>query len=136
MKVDLFDDAAVTVVLASGGYPGPYETGQPIDGLAAAAALDDVTVFHAGTAERDGRVVTAGGRVLAVTGLGAGGRRCATPRVRGRAIRISFDGMRTGAATSPTPDRRRRHRGERRSAERRGAGRLARPSCRSCARRA
>lgn len=58
------------VVLASGGYPGPYETGQPIDGLKEAGALDDVTVYHAGTALREGRVVTSGGRVLGVTALG------------------------------------------------------------------
>ncbi len=92
VKVDLSDDAAVTVVLASGGYPGPYETGQPIAGLAAAAASPDATVFHSGTAERDGRVVTAGGRVLAVTGWGpavADARR----RAYEAASHISFDGM-------------------------------------------
>lgn len=92
VKVDLSDDAAVTVVLASGGYPGPYETGQPIDGLAAAAASPDATVFHSGTAERDGRVVAAGGRVLAVTGWGpavADARR----RAYEAASHISFDGM-------------------------------------------
>jgi phosphoribosylamine--glycine ligase len=92
VKVDLSDDAAVTVVLASGGYPGPYETGQPIDGLAAASASPDATVFHSGTAERDGRVVVAGGRVLAVTGWGpavADARR----RAYEAASHISFDGM-------------------------------------------
>jgi phosphoribosylamine---glycine ligase len=62
--------AAVCVVMASGGYPGGYHTGVPIDGLDAARAVDGVTVFHAGT-RRDGeRVVTAGGRVLGVTGVG------------------------------------------------------------------
>jgi phosphoribosylamine--glycine ligase len=68
-----FDDgAAVTVVMASGGYPGPYETGKPISGLDRAAALEGVTVFHSGTARDDeGLLVTAGGRVLAVTGTGA-----------------------------------------------------------------
>jgi phosphoribosylamine--glycine ligase len=92
VKVDLSHDAAVTVVLASGGYPGPYETGRPIEGLAAAAASPDATVFHSGTAERDGRVVTAGGRVLAVTGWGpavADARR----RAYEAASYISFDGM-------------------------------------------
>lgn len=64
------DDPHVGVVLASGGYPGPYETGAAIAGLEAASALDDVLVFHAGTAERDGSVVTAGGRVLTVVGRG------------------------------------------------------------------
>ncbi len=63
--------AACCVVLASGGYPGKIETGQPIHGLKDAEAMDDVIVFHAGTAEREGRIVTAGGRVLGVTGLGA-----------------------------------------------------------------
>jgi len=62
--------AAATVVLASGGYPGRYDTGQPIAGLAQAAALDGVTVFHAGTKRQDGQVLTAGGRVLNVTGIG------------------------------------------------------------------
>ncbi len=62
--------AAVTVVMASGGYPGAYQSGVPIDGLDAAGAIDGVTVFHAGT-RRDGeRVVTAGGRVLGVTAVG------------------------------------------------------------------
>ncbi len=64
-------EAAVCVVLASAGYPGAYPTGQPIAGLEAAGARPGVTVFHAGTARRDGRLVTAGGRVLGVTALGA-----------------------------------------------------------------
>ncbi|MBM4102520.1 MAG: phosphoribosylamine--glycine ligase [Planctomycetes bacterium] len=61
---------AVCVVMASGGYPGAYEKGKVITGLDAAAKLKDVMVFHAGTAEKDGRIVTAGGRVLGVTALG------------------------------------------------------------------
>jgi phosphoribosylamine---glycine ligase len=65
------DDAFVTVVLASGGYPDAYATGHVIDGVEAADALEGVTVFHAGTARDDGgRLVTAGGRVLAVTARG------------------------------------------------------------------
>ncbi|MBI4011377.1 MAG: phosphoribosylamine--glycine ligase [Candidatus Rokubacteria bacterium] len=64
-------EAAVCVVLASAGYPGSYPTGQPITGLTAAGARPGVTLFHAGTARRDGRLVTAGGRVLGVTALGA-----------------------------------------------------------------
>ena len=63
--------AAVTVVLASGGYPSKYETGKPISGLNEAAKLQDVHVFHAGTRRANGGVVTAGGRVLAVTALGS-----------------------------------------------------------------
>ena len=68
-----FDEgAAVTVVLASEGYPGSYPTGLPISGVDAAESIDGVTVFHAGTArDAEGRLVTAGGRVLSVTGTGA-----------------------------------------------------------------
>jgi phosphoribosylamine---glycine ligase len=62
---------AVCVVMASEGYPGKYERGQPIRGLDDAAKLPDVKVFHAGTALKDGQVVTDGGRVLGVTALGA-----------------------------------------------------------------
>lgn len=64
------DDASVCVVMASGGYPGPYEKGKTISGLDKGGAIEDVKVFHAGTAEKDGRLVTAGGRVLGVTALG------------------------------------------------------------------
>jgi phosphoribosylamine--glycine ligase len=64
--------AAVCIVLASGGYPGPIEKGKEIAGLDQAAASDpDVVVFHAGTALKGGKVVTSGGRVLGVTALGA-----------------------------------------------------------------
>lgn len=63
--------AAVTVVLASGGYPGKYKTGKSISGLDDVAKLKDVTVFHAGTKRTNGEVKTAGGRVLAVTALGS-----------------------------------------------------------------
>ena len=63
--------AAVTVVLASAGYPGKYETGKPISGLEEAAKLKDVQIFHAGIRRANGEVKTSGGRVLAVTALGA-----------------------------------------------------------------
>ena len=63
-------DASVCVVLASGGYPGNYEKGKPIRGLDDAAKLPNVKVFHAGTALKDGQIVTSGGRVLGVTALG------------------------------------------------------------------
>jgi phosphoribosylamine---glycine ligase len=63
--------ASMTVVMASGGYPGAFEKGKPITGLEAAAKLDAVVVFHAGTAfGDDGQVVTSGGRVLSVTATG------------------------------------------------------------------
>jgi phosphoribosylamine--glycine ligase len=63
--------AAVTVVLASAGYPGKYETGESISGLEDAAKLEDVQIFHAGTRRAAGEIKTAGGRVLAVTALGS-----------------------------------------------------------------
>ena len=61
--------AALGVVLAAGGYPGSYDKGRPIDGLDDADS-DTAKVFHAGTSARDGEVVTSGGRVLCVVGLG------------------------------------------------------------------
>jgi phosphoribosylamine--glycine ligase len=64
------DQAAVCVVMASGGYPGDFAKGFPIAGLDRAAQLDDLMVFHAGTADRNGAVVTSGGRVLGVTARG------------------------------------------------------------------
>lgn len=86
------DEAAVCVVMASAGYPGTYETGRPIRGLEAASAEPGVLVFHAAT-RRDGDAwATSGGRVLAVTALGAG---LAAARERAyRAVgHIHFDGM-------------------------------------------
>lgn len=64
-------DCSVCVVLASGGYPGKYQTGKLITGLREADALPGVKVFHAGTALKDGQVITMGGRVLGVTARGA-----------------------------------------------------------------
>jgi phosphoribosylamine---glycine ligase len=63
--------AAVSVVAASGGYPGEYATGKLIEGLERAAQTDGCMVFHAGTRDENGLFLTDGGRVLAVTGLGA-----------------------------------------------------------------
>jgi phosphoribosylamine--glycine ligase len=63
--------ASVCVVMASGGYPGGYGKGKVIGGLDAANALPDTKVFHAGTAAKDGQILTNGGRVLGVTALGA-----------------------------------------------------------------
>jgi phosphoribosylamine---glycine ligase len=82
----------VGVVLASGGYPGSYETGRPITGVSDAAALGDVMVFHAGTALRDGQLVTAGGRVLTVVGRGSDFA-SAIARAYEAVDRIAFDGM-------------------------------------------
>jgi len=63
-------DSAVCVVMASGGYPGAYEKGKEITGLDRAAGHRNIMVFHSGTALRDGKVVTDGGRVLGITGIG------------------------------------------------------------------
>ena len=85
-------EASVCVVAASGGYPGPYDTGMPITGVEEAGRLAGVTVFHAGTARRDGALVTAGGRVLGVQALGED-----IPGAIARAYaamdRIAFSGM-------------------------------------------
>ena len=61
---------AVCVVISAGGYPGEYINGKVITGLDEAAKMEDVMVFHAGTAEKDGNIVTNGGRVLGVTAIG------------------------------------------------------------------
>jgi phosphoribosylamine--glycine ligase len=84
------DDWAVTLVLASAGYPESSSKGDVIHGLEAAAELAEVT--HAGTAERDGEIVTAGGRVLNVTALGASPS-AARDRAYDAASRIVFEGM-------------------------------------------
>jgi phosphoribosylamine---glycine ligase len=70
LKVEWDERAAACVVLASQGYPGLYPKGKAIEGLEKAAGVEDAFVYHAGTAFAGGKVVTAGGRVLAVTGLG------------------------------------------------------------------
>ncbi len=67
--VEWSDKAAVCVVMASGGYPASYKKGLPITGLKAANAMDGVVVFHAGTREEDGKILTNGGRVLGVTAV-------------------------------------------------------------------
>jgi phosphoribosylamine---glycine ligase len=92
VEVAWHDAVAVTVVLASGGYPGDYATGLPITGVAAASERPDVEVFHAGTAIDDGTLVTAGGRVLNVT---ASGPDLGTARSRAYAAadEIRWDGM-------------------------------------------
>ncbi len=69
-RIKTLDRSAVCVVLASGGYPGKYETGMPVTGLEAAADIPDVVIFHAGTKQGKEGVVTAGGRVLGVTAVG------------------------------------------------------------------
>jgi phosphoribosylamine--glycine ligase len=87
---DFDSDWAVTVVLASAGYPESSSKGDVISGLENAAEIAEV--LHAGTAERDGEIVTAGGRVLNVTGLGPSPAE-ARERAYDAARQISFDGM-------------------------------------------
>ena len=89
-RADFGDDWAVTVVLASAGYPESASKGDVIHGLEQASQLAEVT--HAGTAERDGEIVTAGGRVLNVTGLGATAAE-ARDRAYDAARQIEFEGM-------------------------------------------
>jgi len=69
-SISWHEQAAVCVVMAAQGYPGEYPKGDIITGIETADALDGVTVFHAGTAEKDGMLVTNGGRVLGVTAMG------------------------------------------------------------------
>ena len=84
-------ETAATVIMASGGYPGGYEKGKAISGLAEAAAFPGATVFHCGTKAADGAVVTDGGRVLSVTGLGATLREAVDTAYRAVGM-IRFDG--------------------------------------------
>lgn len=93
-------DSAVCVVLASGGYPGKFEKGKPISGLAEVSRMEDVKVFHAGTqaatlshqTERAGPIQTVGGRVLGVTALGRD-LPVAAARAYEACSRIHFEGM-------------------------------------------
>jgi len=85
------DEACVCVVMASGGYPGSYEKGKPIRGVEAAEEVEGVTVFHAGTAMRDGVLCTNGGRVFGVTALGPD-LRSTVARAYEAAARIEFEG--------------------------------------------
>ncbi|GCL74751.1 MULTISPECIES: phosphoribosylamine--glycine ligase [Paenibacillus] len=88
MNIEWSDEAAVCVILASEGYPGSYSKGLPIEGL---DEVQDALVFHAGTAVKDGSIVTSGGRVLGVTALG---RDIAEARAKAyaEADRIRFQG--------------------------------------------
>ena len=84
-------DAAVCVVMASGGYPGTFEAGKQIAGLEEAAAVEGVKVFHAGTSKRDGVFYTSGGRVLGVTARAAE-LETAVQKVYEACGKISFQG--------------------------------------------
>ena len=93
-EVRFRDGAAACVILASGGYPVRYEKGKEITGLTEGQlpGAEDVTVYHAGTAVQDGRLVTAGGRVLGVTAV-ADSLPAALERAYQAADRIRFDKM-------------------------------------------
>ena len=91
LEAKFADDWAVTVVLASAGYPESSSKGDVISGLEEAGAMDGVEVTHAGTGRRDGQIVSAGGRVLNVTAVGPSAAE-ARRRAYDAADRISFDG--------------------------------------------
>jgi phosphoribosylamine--glycine ligase len=93
VAIEWDERVAVTVVVASGGYPGKYDTGHVISGLEAAADVPGAHIFHAGTRRENGRVVTAGGRVVAVTGLGVDVE-CARACAYEAAAEIQFEGAR------------------------------------------
>ena len=92
IKVEWKKDAAVCVVLASGGYPGKYDKGKVIRGLEKANSVDDVIVFHAGTEFNDSGIVTSGGRVLGVTATGKD-IRAAKEQAYKAVGEIEFEGM-------------------------------------------
>jgi phosphoribosylamine--glycine ligase len=92
ITVEWYNKAAVCVVLASKGYPGDYEKGKPITGIDEAEKKGNVVVFHAGTAEKDGTFLTAGGRVLGVMGIAATIRDAIKAAYAG-VENIRFDGM-------------------------------------------
>ena len=86
------DEVGITVVLASKGYPGSYEQGKVILGVEEAAALEGISIFHAGTAvNADGELITAGGRVLAVTAVAPTFEQ-AKDRVYEACDKINFEG--------------------------------------------
>ena len=86
-------DCSVCVVMASGGYPGKYPTGMPIQGVGDAEAVGQVKVFHAGTRLQDGQPVTAGGRVLGITAKDVD-LQAAVARVYRALERVRFEPMR------------------------------------------
>lgn len=84
INIEWYDNAAVCVVEASGGYPESYEKGYPITGLEEIKNREDIVVFHAGTKMQDGKFVTNGGRVLGITGIG---------KNLDEAIKIAYQGV-------------------------------------------
>lgn len=100
LAVEWHERAAVCVVMTSAGYPGTYPTGLPITGLPEATGSEDALVFHAGTKRDQGQVVSSGGRVLGITGIGRG-LSVARERAYALASTISFEGchLRTDIAS-------------------------------------
>ena len=84
MSIEWYDNAAVCVVLASGGYPVSYKKGYEITGLNEISKKENTIVFHAGTDKKDGKIVTSGGRVLGITGVG---------NTIDEAIKIAYEGV-------------------------------------------
>ena len=70
MNIEWYNTAAVCVILASGGYPVSYTKGYEITGLQKISEKKNMIVFHAGTDKKGGKIVTSGGRVLGITGIG------------------------------------------------------------------
>jgi phosphoribosylamine---glycine ligase len=93
LNIQMRPGASVCVIAASGGYPGKYVSGKPITGLPAASdQAEDVVVFHSGTANKDGHIVTAGGRVLAISAV-APDLQTALDKAYAELAKISFEGM-------------------------------------------
>ena len=93
LSIQMRPGASVCVIAASGGYPGKYVSGKPIDGLSSAGfGSEDVVVFHSGTATKEGRIITAGGRVLAISAV-APDLQTALDIAYVELAKISFEGM-------------------------------------------
>jgi phosphoribosylamine--glycine ligase len=94
LTITMRPGASVCIIAASGGYPGKYASGKPITGLPGAidSLREEVVVFHAGTAIKDGRFVTAGGRVLAISAV-APDLQTALDKAYAELAKISFEGM-------------------------------------------
>ena len=92
IKLEVEDKAAITVVLASKGYPGEYEKGKEIKGLDSFEKMNDLMIFHAGTEQKDRKVVTSGGRVLNITATGKD-IRTAIDKVYKNIDKVYFEGV-------------------------------------------
>ncbi|MBM2837499.1 MAG: purD, partial [Deltaproteobacteria bacterium] len=92
INIEWDDRASVCVVMAAGGYPGDCRKGDEIEGLEEAARMEEVMVFHAGTALKNGKVVSNGGRVLGVTALGSDTREAINEAYRA-VSKITWNGV-------------------------------------------